>query len=358
MRPAGPVVIGRVDAHVGARGPVFTERDTGPHSFVDESAVAVVAKQLGGHAVAADEHIRPPVLVVIEHRDPHGLVGGVVESGAGRDVVEPAAAEIAIELRRHGLVGIGAAVSPHAVGRAAGLGLWRPLHVVADEQIAATVAVVVEPCGADGERRVANARLTGDIGEPATTLVVEQTAPVHRGDEHIVPAVIVVVGHRGAQPVDLDRVESAARPHITKRAVAVVPIEPVPGRPPAALPVLAVDEQQVWPAIGVDIEHGDTAAEQLRIPLVPGGAVVMHKRDAGLSGDVGEDDRRARLGGAKRDDGEGGRQPRRDRDQAAVPWECGRHGGHQKRNSRVTLMMKARFCSAGNRSAKVSRSSL
>ena len=131
-----------------------------PHGLVDEVPLAVVAIQLRGNTVAADEQVRPAVAVVVEHGDAHDLVARIVHARARRRVLEPAAAQVVIELRCDRLVRVRPAIAAHAVLRAPDLRLdrRRPLDVVADEQIQETVLVVVEPCRADRERSCAGCR--------------------------------------------------------------------------------------------------------------------------------------------------------------------------------------------------------
>ena len=74
----------------------------------------------------------------------------------------------------------------------------------------------------------------------------------------------------------------------------------VPSARRAGRPLLAVDEQQVRPAVAVDVEDRDAAAEQFRVPEISRCAVVMNQAEAGAVGDVGEDDRRPGFGGTER----------------------------------------------------------
>ena len=94
---------------------------------------------------------------------------------------------------------------------------------------------------------------------------MEQPAAVDGGDEDIVAAVVVVVGDGGAESVDVGGVEAAAGEDIVERAVAIVAVEAMTGAPPAGVPILAVDEQQVGPSVAVNIQHSDAAAEQLGV---------------------------------------------------------------------------------------------
>ena len=58
-------------------------------------------------------------------------------------------------------------------------------------------------------------------------------------------------------------------------------------------PAHAVDQQYVQPAIGIVIEEGAAGAERLGEILTARAAGVVGEVDAGLRGDVSEDNRRA-----------------------------------------------------------------
>ena len=173
--------------------------------------MTVVAIELRGHAIVSEEQIRPAVPVVIEHRDPHRLIGRSVEAGSCRHILEPRSTQITIEFRRRRLVGIRAAVAADPFLSASDFGLGRPLHVVPDEEIGQPVPVVVQPGGADREIAIANARSFRDIEEPSVPFVVKQPSSFRRRHEDVVATVIVVIGDGRAERVPADRVEAASR---------------------------------------------------------------------------------------------------------------------------------------------------
>ena len=81
-RPAGAVVVGRVDAHAGARDAGFVERHAGRDADVHERSVAAIAVEPVGLRVVGDEDVEPAVGVVVEQRDAERLGGRVAEPGA------------------------------------------------------------------------------------------------------------------------------------------------------------------------------------------------------------------------------------------------------------------------------------
>ena len=97
--------------------------------------------------------------------------------------------------------------------------------LVGDEQIEIAVAVDVEPDGADGLARIADARLDGDVGEAAAVVAKQPVRLVAERDEEIEIAVVVVVDPRRLAR-DAARREAERRRHVREMAsVAVVAIE-------------------------------------------------------------------------------------------------------------------------------------
>ena len=64
-------------------------------------------------------------------------------------------------------------------------------------------------------------------------------------------------------------------------------IEPA-GTPAARRPVLAVDQQDVGPAVAVSVEESTSRAHRLRQKLLPCPAAVVRELDAGLRGNIRE----------------------------------------------------------------------
>jgi len=86
----------------------------------------------------------------------------------------------------------------------------------------------------------------------------------------------------------------------------VVVVERGDGPPAARSEVLAVDQQNVRPAVAIVVEKGAARTQRFGQVLSPRAAGVVDEVDAGLSGDVGEDDFRARrLVGDEGGGGEG-----------------------------------------------------
>ena len=97
--------------------------------------------------------------------------------------------------------------------------------LVRDEQIQIAVAVDVEPHGADGLARIADARLDGDVGEAAVVVAKQPVRLIAECHEEIEIAIVVVVDPRRL-PRHADETEAERRRHVGEMAsVAVVSIQ-------------------------------------------------------------------------------------------------------------------------------------
>ena len=136
----------------------------------------------------------------------------------------------------------------------------------------------------------------GDVAEFAVAFVVEQAVAFERGDVDVVAAVVIVVADGDAHAVHLD-VEAAAARDVGEGAVAIVAIERGGGAAAARGAVLAVDEQDVGPAVAIDVEEGAARAHGLGQILLARASAVVGEVDAGGGGDVGERGPVSRRGG-------------------------------------------------------------
>ena len=134
----------------------------------------------------------------------------------------------------------------------------------------------------------------GDVAELAVAFVVEQAVAFERGDVDVVAAVVVVVADGHAHAVHLD-VQAAARGDIGEGAVVVIAIERRQRFAAARRPVLAVDQQDVGPAVAIGIEEGHAGAQRFGQVLLAGPPAVVHELDAGLRGHIGEGNGRGRT---------------------------------------------------------------
>ncbi len=286
---ARAVVVGGIGPHSGAGHAGLAEGHARGHAHVREGPLAPVAVQLVGLGVVGDEEVRPAVVVVVEHGHAQRLGVGVAQPRLDRDVLEGAVPAVAVQDRALPLVRLRRAVGlVGAVQRAEEVLVQRPLHVVGDEQVQLAVLVVVEEGRAGAEASAAGPGLRGDVGEAAVALVVEEPVAAEAGEVDVHPAVVVVVGGRAAQPVHRD-VEAGPAREVRERAVTVVAIErgQRSGTGPPR-PVLRVDEEEVGPAVPVEVHEQHARAHRLRQVLLPKRARVVLEADPGGGGCIAE----------------------------------------------------------------------
>jgi hypothetical protein len=284
-----PVVVGGVDPHRRARHAGLAERHARRHPDLAEGAVAVVVEELVRLRVVGHEEVGPAVAVVVQHRHAERLRRRLMDPGRLRHVLERAVAAVLVEGGALALVGLRRAVALRlAVERAVEVLRRRPLDVVGNEEIEAAVAVVVEEGGARREAAVADAGFRRDVREAPVAEVAEEAVAAERGEVHVDEAVVVVVGRGDAHAVRLD-VEAGALRHVLERAVAFVAVERGQrGGPRPARETRRGHEQQVLPAVAVEVEEGGARAHRLRQVLLSGGSVHVPEADAGGRRRVGE----------------------------------------------------------------------
>ena len=167
-----------------------------------------------------------------------------------------------------------------------------PLHVVGDVEIDLAVAVVVEEGGARREPGVPDAGSRRDVLERPVAGVPVQPVRAEVREVEVHEPVVVVVGRGDAEPVGSRRQPGAAR-DVGERAVAVVAVHGRHGGPRRWLPRPGrrVHEDDVEPAVVVEIDEGTPGPEGLGKVLLAERAAHVAKREARGAGDVGEGDR-------------------------------------------------------------------
>ncbi len=210
---------------------------------------------------------------------------------------------------------------PDTRGGAAGLGrvLGIEIHVVGDEEIEAAVAIVIDKAAAGGPTDVIvpESGFARDVGEGAVAVVVEENVVSPEGDEEIDEAVVVVVAGADSLAPAGER-DFCLLGYIRKCPVVVVAVEMAgrllsfrPHRANAgrargpglweAFEAAAVDEEDVGPAIVVEVEGGNAAARGLDdVPLGLIASVFGFGGHAGLGSDIDEVDLRGRRQGCHR----------------------------------------------------------
>ncbi len=92
-------------------------------------------------------------------------------------------------------------------------------------------------------------------------------------------AIVVIVAHGYAHRVAFT-LQPSLRRHIGERAIAIVPVEPVPVLWPGLHKIRqsrSVGEEKVRPSIAVEIDHPKPAGKSLHLVLAPHRSIPQHK---------------------------------------------------------------------------------
>ena len=170
------------------------------------------------------------------------------------------------------------------------------VEVVGDVEIEVSVAIEIEepraraPLGGPP----GDACCGGDVAERAVAVVLVEHVWAEAGHIEIEIAVAVVIANGDAGLVrglaGATSVDARPRGHVGERPILVVVIQHVAGAR------RAVDEIQVFEAVVVVVDPGDTGAEGLDHELLWRGAGLVDERDSCLCRDVSKDGRA--IGGA------------------------------------------------------------
>src|ERR1035441_9805444 len=185
---------------------------------------------------------------------------------------------------------------PEARGRASGLGRVRGIEidVVGDEEVEAPVAIVIDETAARGPADVVvpEAGFARDIGEGTVAVVVKQDIVSPESDEEIDEAIVVVVaGTDSLSPAGEG--DAGLLGDVGEGAVMQIAVE-MAGRLLSfreTFEAAAVDQEDVGPAVVVEVEGGSAAARRFEnVALYLVASVFGFGGEAGLGGDVDEVD--------------------------------------------------------------------
>ena len=199
---------------------------------------------------------------------------------------------------------------------------------MADEEIEPAVAVVVEPERARREARVGDAGALRHVFEAAAAAVPEKMIAAERRDVDVDVAVVVEVRRGHAEAVHLDREPGGSR-DVGEGAVVIVAIERrIRFSALVASPVHRVDEENVLPAVVVDVEEGAAGPQRFGQVFLAERAAVVPKMETRGGGDVGEMDGRTpvRRRTCARHDRERAEESRRERGESPTDWGLHRTG--------------------------------
>ena len=163
---------------------------------------------------------------------------------------------------------------------------WRPVNVVADQQVQVSVLVVVEPAGTGRPLPfVGDARRGGHVSEGAVAVVVVKDRPPVAGDVEVRIPIIVVVTHRHALGIQSGGADSSLLGDINKSPIALVAIERGTQWVRRLIPrgLGRLDDLEVQPSVLVVIDPAQAAAQGFQIVLVLAECVVVLEVNAAAS---------------------------------------------------------------------------
>src|ERR1700722_10835439 len=164
------------------------------------------------------------------------------------------------------------------------------VDVGAEEQVEMTVAIIVDKGAASAPLRGGQqqARFTGHIGERAVAIIAKQDILVIIRDEQIVQTIVVVIADGHARDPARTR-QAGFRGDIEERSIAIVLVQPVAGSHGRSPKSSATQNQNVEPAVVIEIEERDAASDGFQNVLLSIDASInAGSIKAGLSRDVGE----------------------------------------------------------------------
>ena len=224
----------------------------------DEPFAALIDEELGDAVVIGEEQVGIARTRQIR-RGRRQRPAPRLNAERRRRLLERAVAAIVEHVLPAAVLGVLEALGHDARGlQVPEIELLRP--VAREEQVEASVAVVVPPDRRIGIDPARQARLLGHAHERAAAVVAEQLRPAVLVEEEILVAVVVEVSpdraHRHARAGLIDVGQSDGRGDVGEGAVAVVAIQPVQ----AALG--AVREVEVLPAVAVEVCDGHRRAHR------------------------------------------------------------------------------------------------
>ena len=307
------VVVLEIDAHPREPAAVLVVRDAAPQAAVLEDEAALVAKQLLRLGIVGEHDIDVSVPFQIVEGHAQRLARQRGQAGRFRHVLEPGAAAVRERHARDRTVADGRAVPGPRVPAGDMTG-ETPVEVAGDDQIQQAIRVEVGEARAGRPAGDFDPAGRGRIDEGSASGVAEEPRPAVAGDQQVSPSVVVVVPGGGSHAVDAGSGLGDARLacRVAEGAVAVVAIEaiaqarirPIDSRRCGRAQYgPAVDEQDVEPAILVEVQQGDAAAHRLEEVFRGGRAGVVAEIDACLLGSFRQGGRRGGRGRARQQGG-------------------------------------------------------
>ena len=274
--------------------PILADGNSGVVGNILEVARAIVAIEIIGLAVVGDEEIEMAVLIKVspDGRQTEALLR-IGNAGVFGDFREGAVAIVVVESVGETFEAARAALDVNAVVLAGFAGaedreiVETDVHVVGNEQVGPTIAVIVTERGTHGPAFVERQTgLLGDVSEGAVSVVAVEHNPVETGDQQIGPAVVIVVADRDAiGPTGI--AHSGFIRDISERSVVIIVEERAAGFFAGFrhLDALRVREINVRPAVSIIINESNSAAHGFHdVFLFRAGQVL--EMDSGRASDV------------------------------------------------------------------------
>ena len=285
------VVVAGIDAHARARLAVSANGDAGHQPRFREPQAARVAEQKVRHRVVRDEHVGPPVVVVVADHDPEAVGAQRADARRPAHVRKDAPAVVAVQRARQGVVLQRVAVEADA---AAGVTAERAVRaigvdVIHHPEVEIAVAIQIRKRAARAPSRIAHARGDGHIAEGAVAGIPVERIRSVVGDVQVRAAVAIVVAGARAHAV-LAMLNARAVGDVLEGAVAEVMVQamtrasvdsPVGDRP-------AVDKEQVHPPVAVVVDEDPARPHGLDEVFLGACAARVVEHDARLARDIDE----------------------------------------------------------------------
>ena len=294
------VDVAEISTHAGERVAIERIGDACRYGNLFELLSANVVEEEVGHGVVCNESVEKTVAVDVGEGDGHAFSKKGINTGFVRHVRKSAVAVVAIESVVERRVLVGMTVAAHTFfERAIGVLVHFPMAVVDDKEIEETIVVVVEPARAYRPHllamglRTSNARLRGDVSECPIAVVVKELIAGHVGNENVGATIVVVVTNGDAHAIACSGDAGFFR-DVGEGAVVVVAVKTVPivGRGFFERRNFgAVDAINVEESVVVVVEQRNAGNHRFGLVFVGCGAIARDEMEASLLGDLFKADR-------------------------------------------------------------------
>ena len=309
VRTAIVVDVSEVRSHARERVAFELVGDAcGDRNLFEPPSADVVEEEIG-HCIVGDECIEEAVAVDIGESDSHSFAEERVDPGFVRYIRKCAITVVAIKgiVKRSVLVWM--AVATHAfLQRAIWVLIDLPVAVVNDEKIEKAIIVVVKPACPNRPHlfamrlRSGHTCFCGDFSECAIAVIVKELIACHVRNENVCATIVVVVTNSDSHAIACSG-HACFFGDVGESTVMVVAIETVPvirRSLPQRWYLCAVDRVDIKESIVVVIEQRNAGNHRFGLVLVRCGGVARDEVKSGLLRDLFEPDRWSEIRGRAR----------------------------------------------------------